>query len=70
MLKTEIAGKTITYKNAPEIPIKALEVLKEVQGERTRLELDLINVRRQEKQLRKFLGNLAPSKESVSSENE
>ena len=52
MLKLDIAGKTLTYKNAPELPLKVGEALRETQERRQSLEKDLRLVRSQERQLR------------------
>ena len=58
MLRIEIAGHTLTYKNAPQLNEKARVLLEELRGERETMEKQTKALRRQEYLVQKFLGGV------------
>jgi hypothetical protein len=62
MLKIEIAGISMAYKNAAELQVRAQEALTGVRSRRLTLEEERKLLRQREKALERFLGNPAKIK--------
>jgi len=56
MLKVEIAGLAITYRNAAELNAKIRRELSDTRGDRILLEKECKDLRKKEKALERFLG--------------
>jgi cell division protein FtsB len=66
MLKVEIAGLAITYRNAAELNAKVRQELSETQADRLDLEAECRDLRKKEKALERFLGD--PPKAEITDE--
>ena len=56
MLTLQIAGQTLTYKNAPDLNVKVQELLQDTRTKRNKLDVESKELRKQERTLAKFLG--------------
>jgi hypothetical protein len=56
MLKVEIAGLAITYRNAAELNAKVRQELSETRADRLDLEKECKELRKKEKAMERFLG--------------
>jgi len=56
MLTLQIAGQTLTYKNAPDLNAKVKELLQDTRAKRDKLDMESKDLRKQERMLSKFLG--------------
>ena len=67
MLKLEIAGLAVSYKNVAELPAKVRKTLKVTQEKRSRLEQEVKLARSQERKLLYFLGETVKTSRSMDS---
>jgi len=56
MMKVEIAGLAVAYRNAAELNAKIRRELSETRGDRQHLEQECKDMRKKEKALERFLG--------------
>ena len=56
MLRIDIAGETLTYKNAPDLNDKVQSLLNEVKTKRAGVEAESKALRQRERMLERFLG--------------
>ena len=66
MLKVEIAGLAITYRNAAELNAKVRQELSDTRADRLDLEAECRDLRKKEKALERFMGG--PSKAEIKEE--
>jgi hypothetical protein len=65
MHEIEIAGLKISYRNVAELNAKVISLLKGIHRRRVAAETSFESFRKQEENLRKFLGGCLPAEEEV-----